>query len=179
MFFEEKTVPAARKITSLINQLNTAIARFENWLLVLIVMIMVIFSFFQVVMRNVFSEGILAGDIILRHLVLWVGFIGASLATRDERHITIDVFSRFLKGRIKLIAAIIVNFFSLLVGYFLTVAAIHFVQMEKEFGTALFSSVPSWYFQVIIPIGFALITMRFLLISIEKVRQFVLRDEAN
>ena len=151
-----------------LQRLNNAIARFEEWLLIAIVLMMVSFSFLQVVLRNVFSEGILGADIILRHLVLWVGFIGASLATRDERHINIDVFTRFFNDRTKLISGIVIYFFSIIVGCYLTAASVSFVLLEREFETTLFGSIQSWYFQVIIPIGFALITLRFLILAIEK-----------
>lgn len=154
---------------NLLLKFNNLIARLENWLLILIVLLMVVFSFLQVVLRNVFSEGILAGDIILRHMVLWVGFIGASLATREERHITIDVFSRFLKGRLKLFVAILINLFSAAIALLLAQASYTFVMQEKEFETILFNNVPAWYFQIIIPIGFILITLRFVIISIDKI----------
>ena len=159
-------------IMKLLHRLNNAAARLEEWILIIVVMTMVLFAFLQVVLRNVLSEGIMGGDIILRHLVLWVGFIGASLATRTERHINIDVFTRFLKGWAKLASGIIVYLFSALTGYFLTSASISFVLMEREFKTVLFGSVQSWYFQVIIPVGFALITFRFLLLATDKLIQF-------
>lgn len=160
-----------------IHRLDSLIARMEEWLLIFIVIFMVSFAFLQVLLRNIFSEGILGGDIVLRQLVLWVGFIGASLATRGNKHINIDVFSRFLKGRLKIFAELLVRVFSLIVTYFLTQASISFVLMEKEFGTTLFGSVQSWYFQIIIPIGFILITFRFLLQAIEKALQLVSSPE--
>ncbi len=159
-------------IMKFLHRLDAAAARLEEWILITVVISMVLFSFLQVVLRNVLSEGILGGDIVLRHLVLWVGFIGASLATRSERHINIDVFSRFLKGRAKLVGGIIVNLFSAFIAYFLTSASISFVLMEREFKTVLFASVESWYFQVIIPIGFAIITFRFLILTLDKLVLF-------
>ena len=159
-------------IMKFLHRLNNAVARLEEWILITVVMSMVLFSFLQVVLRNVLSEGLMGGDIVLRHLVLWVGFIGASLATRSERHINIDVFSRFLKGRAKLVGKIIVNLFSALIAYLLTSASVSFVLMEREFKTVLFGSVESWYFQVIIPIGFAIITFRFLVLALDKLIQF-------
>ncbi len=152
----------------LLQQLNSTIARIEGWLLVATVLFMVVLSFLQVVLRNLFSEGIMGADILLRHLVLWVGFIGASLATRDEKHINIDLFTRFLSGRKKMIANIIIYLFSIIVGYYLTTAAWTFVMMEREFETVLFGSVLAWYFQLIIPLGFTLITFRFSVLAIEK-----------
>ena len=80
----------------ILEKINAWIEQTETALLVLVLGFMVVFAFLQVVLRNIFDEGILWGDILLRHLVLWVGFIGASLATREQKHINIDLFSRWL-----------------------------------------------------------------------------------
>ena len=151
-----------------LGQINKTIARVEGWLLITVVLFMVTFAFLQVLLRNLFSQGFMGGDILLRHLVLWVGFIGASLATRDEKHINIDILSRFLKGRVLHGFQALVYFFSAIVCYFLTAASISFVLQEKEFSTVLFGNVQAWYFQIIIPIGFLLITLRFLILALEK-----------
>lgn len=153
----------------LIRKLNGYVAKVENYLLVVIVLVMVAMAFFQVVLRNVFDEGILWGDIFLRHLVLWVGFIGASLATRDEKHINIDVFTRFAKGKSKFIFKSIIYLFSALICWLLTDASWAFVLEEIEYKTTLFADIPSWYMQIIIPVGFALMTIRFFLLGVENI----------
>lgn len=153
-----------------LDALNTWIARFETVLIVLILSVMVLLSFLQVLLRNFFDEGLLWGDILLRHLVLWVGFLGASLATRDQKHISIDLFGRLLPERKKNIATLITNLFSVFVGYLLTDASWYFVMDEKAVGTTIFSEVPVWYFQIIIPIGFGLITFRFLINTLKNIR---------
>ena len=151
-----------------IQKINGFVAQTETYILVFVVLVMVVFSFAQVVLRNVFDQGILWGDIFLRHLVLWVGFIGASIASREEKHINIDVFSRLMRGRYKPIAQGIVYMFATFVTYLLMRAAWAFVMDEKEYETILFGDVASWYFQIIIPIGFGLMAIRFALHSIEK-----------
>ena len=127
---------------------------------------MVLLSFLQVLLRNFFDEGILWGDTFLRHLVLWVGFIGASLATKEKKHINIDVFGRMLTGKIKFLADTVINLFASFISGYLANAAWSFVMDEKEFGTIIFNEVPAWPFQIIIPIGFALMALRFLNIAV-------------
>lgn len=151
-----------------IQKLNSFVAQLESWIMVFIVLVMVVLSFAQVVLRNVFDHGILWGDIFLRHLVLWVGFIGASLATRDEKHINIDVFSRLMKGKSKYFSQFAINVFAAFVSYLLMKAGWAFVMEEREFETILFNNIPSWYFQIIIPIGFGLMTLRFIINSLQK-----------
>jgi TRAP-type C4-dicarboxylate transport system permease small subunit len=146
-----------------LEKLNTLVANIETILLVFIVLAMVLLSFLQVILRNVFEQGILWGDIFLRHLVLWVGFIGASLATKENKHINIDVLGRILRGRKRLIAQGITQFFSAFIVLILIKAAWTFVQQERMFETTLFNDIPAWYFQIIIPIGFTFICLRFIL----------------
>lgn len=146
--------------------INKNIAKIESALLVLIVSSMVILAFLQVVLRNLFDQGILWGDIFLRHLVLWVGFIGASLATRQEKHITIDLFGRMVSGRWKSLVKVLTNLFSAGVCLLLGGAGWNFVMEERVAGTIVFNDIPAWYFQIIIPIGFLLMMVRFLILSL-------------
>jgi len=104
----------------------------------------------------------------LRHLVLWVGFIGASLATREEKHINIDVFSRLTRGNVKLYTQALVYFFSMYISWLLADASWNFVLEEKEYKTILFNDIAAWYFQIIIPIGFAMMSLRFALGGVER-----------
>jgi C4-dicarboxylate transporter DctQ subunit len=145
----------------LLEIINKYIEKIETGLLVLILSVMVFLAFLQVVLRNLLDQGILWADIFLRHLVLWVGFIGASLATREDKHINIDLFTRFLSKKGKGIARVITNLFAVIICLFLTKAGWTFVQDEKLMGTVLFNDVQAWYFQIIIPVGFLLMAFRF------------------
>jgi len=151
----------------IIEKLNLWIERAETVVLVSVLGIMVVFAFFQVVLRNIFHEGILWGDIFLRHLVLWVGFIGASLATREQKHINIDIFSRFMSDKGKNIVRLITNLFSVFICYLLADASWTFVQDEQLQGTVIFADIPAWYFQTILPIGFFLMAFRFLVFTLD------------
>ncbi|MGD9488403.1 MAG: TRAP transporter small permease [Calditrichaceae bacterium] len=152
---------------NLLRRINDAVAKVELGLLIFIVLTMVILAFIQVLLRNVFDQGILWGDTFLRHLVLWVGFIGASLATRDEKHIDIDILTRFLPVRAKSVVRIITNVFAGIICFILGKAGLTFVLQEIEFGTILFNDIPAWYFEIIIPVGFALMGIRFFCLSLE------------
>ena len=162
-----------------IEKLNLWIQRTETIVLVLVLGIMVLFAFLQVVLRNIFNEGILWGDILLRHLVLWVGFLGASLATREQKHINIDLFSRFMSDKGKLIVRFITNLFSVFICYLLADAGWTFVQDEQMMGTAIFADIPAWYFQIIIPIGFILMSFRFLVLALENIVEVFQKEKGG
>src|SRR5262245_3554105 len=98
---------------------------------------MVLLSFAQVVMRNLWDTGLLWGVTFVRHLVLWVVVTGAAIATSEERHIGIDVFSKLLPPRVRYVAHIITNGFALYICYQLAGAAYTFFLEEKSAGGTL------------------------------------------
>jgi C4-dicarboxylate transporter DctQ subunit len=157
----------------LLERINSYLEKIESIFLVIILSVMVMLAFLQVVLRNLFDQGILWADIFLRHLVLWVGFIGASLATREEKHITIDLFTRFLSKRGKNITQMITNLFAHIICLILADAGWTFVQYDKAEGMILFNNIQTWYFQLIIPIGFLLMAFRFLLLSVNNLQRIV------
>ena len=143
--------------------LDNWLARTEGGLLIVLLFLMVFMSFGQVVLRNFFNSGILWTDIFLRQMVLWVGFLGASLAVRERRHIAIDVLPNFLPDRVKPWLEIITGIAAGLISIFLTMAAWKFVQFEMDSPTTLFLDIPAWVFQTILPFSFGVISIRYFL----------------
>ena len=145
----------------ILQRVDALLNKLEGTLLVVFLAVMLVMAFLQVVLRNFFSFGFAWADILLRHLVLWVAFLGAALAASQERHISIDAFTRFLPGRIKYASRVITNLFAAVICYYLMTAGITFIQSEIEFSTILFNNVPAWYAQIIIPVGFGLLMFHF------------------
>jgi len=132
----------------------------ENSLLALSLFIMIALASTQIIMRNFWDSGLAWGDASLSILVLWVGMLGAMVATREKNHISIDLLSRFLSPRLKGINQIILNLFTALVCGLLSYHSLRFVIMEYEDGTLAFAAVPAWLCEAIIPFGFGLIALR-------------------
>ena len=152
-----------------ISSINNLIAKIESIFLIIILFSMILLAFLQVILRNFFSTSIFWGDTFLRHLVLWIAFIGASLATKENRHINIDVLSRSLSKAAKRVTGIIVNLFASTVCFSLMNASITFLKYEKESGSTLFAEIPVWIFQMIIAIGFGLMMLRFFINALENI----------
>ncbi len=124
---------------------------------------MVALSFTQVLLRNLVGGGITWADVVLRHLVLAVGMFGAVLAARQGRQISIDVISRVVSPGTKALLAWIVGLFTILVSVLMSRAALVFLASEKSFSSELASGLPAWPFELVIPLGFALIALQVLL----------------
>lgn len=148
---------------------NDIISKIEMWFLVTLVLFMIFLSFLQVLLRNFFEGGFNWADLALRNIVLWVGFMGASLATRENRHITVDALTKFFPHTWKVASDILVSLFSIFVGGIFIWASMQFVLTEFESKSIAFLGIPFWVVELVIPIGFLMITLRFILKIIEDV----------
>jgi TRAP-type C4-dicarboxylate transport system permease small subunit len=140
--------------------------KISGWLVISFLGIMIVMAFAQVVLRNFFDTSIEWGDIFLRHLVLWVGYFGAVVATGERRHLKIEFVTKLVPPKVRKILFIITNLFASVICYFLMQAAISFIQLEIEYETILILDLQSWYFLIVIPIGYAIISFRFAIHSI-------------
>jgi C4-dicarboxylate transporter DctQ subunit len=148
-----------------LTQINDAFHTFETALLVFLLSVMIVLAFYQVMMRNLFHGGFVWGDILLRHIVLWLGFLGGALATGNQRHIHIDALAHFLNPRLRASLGVLTNLFGAAVCFLLLQASLTFIRVEIEAQSMIFEGIPAWYTEIIIPIGFALHILHFLLRS--------------
>ncbi|MFC1558604.1 TRAP transporter small permease [candidate division KSB1 bacterium] len=166
-------------IISLLKTIDNLFERIEKIFLVLVLLSVIGLSFFQVILRNYFSGGIFWADIFLRNMVLWLGLIGASLATKRERHIGIDIVSRIVKSRGKYAVNIIISFVSMVVCLILFNASLVFIESEKSFGSEIFDGFPSWIVQMVFPVAFGLMIFRFGLHVIYNIREIVKKSSED
>ncbi|MBT5469921.1 MAG: TRAP transporter small permease [Nitrospina sp.] len=151
----------------LIKSLDRFLEKIEGRLIVVLLSVMIILSFGQMVSRNIFHQSLVWGDTLLRQLVLWTGFLGASLAVHKNKHISIDVFSNFMSPALKGKVLIFTHFITAVISGFLAWAAWSFMQFERESESTLFLDIPVWIFQFILPYSFLIIAFRFLLKSVD------------
>ena len=142
-------------------QVDGAIDRVEQTLLVTFLGFMIFLAFLQIVLRNFFFTGLDWGDSLLRNLVLWIGFIGATLATKEGKHINIDVVSRWLPSLGKNVVTLIIHLFSFFICCLLTYAALKFIKNEVQMENMTFLNIPAWIPEMILPMTFGLMTFRF------------------
>lgn len=162
----------------LLKRIDSFLNMLEGGLLIVILGVMMVLAFLQVVLRNAFSEGILWADILTRHLVLWIGFLGAALASSNERHISIDALTRFLSPRTRTAVKALTNLFTAVICYFLLRASQTFVANEILDERMIYGGIPSWYAEVIIPVGFGLLVIHFTIRALLNGQRFSRRGEA-
>jgi TRAP-type C4-dicarboxylate transport system permease small subunit len=151
----------APAFTDKVKRASHLFGHLEKWLIVFLFSLLTITSVMQIIMRNFFSAGLVWGDDLLRHGVLWLSFLGAALATLENKHIRIDILPRLMAARGRFVTELICALFSCLVTLVLFWASWNFVQSERLLGDIAFAAVPYWYLEVVFPLSFALMAFRF------------------
>ena len=141
--------------------------KIEDALLVSLLLLMIGLAVFQIVLRNGFDAGIVWADPLVRVLVLWLGLIGAMVASRTDNHISIDIVSKYLPTDLKRFTGLLVYLFTTIVCALMTWHSARFVIMEKAVGMPAFFSVPIWVCELVIPFAFGIITIRYALFFME------------
>ena len=150
----------------------------ERWVIISFLSLMVIFTFIQVCLRGLYTHGHvqwaneLMGRIdwsepLVRLLVLWLTFLGASLITGENKHIKIDLFSTLLPKKWRPVREFIISIVCVIISATMLFVCAGYVKIEMQFGGTLFLSLPSWIGELILPVGFALILFRFFLKTVE------------
>ena len=167
----ERTVP------SVVSRLLRATALVEDALLVLILAAMVILAAIQIILRNVFDGAILWAGPMLRVGVLWVGMIGAMVATRSDNQISIDAVSRFLPKRWKARVRVLTDLFTAIVAAVVAWSAFRLVLDDRAAGMTAIAFVPLWVCEAILPVAFGVIAIRYFLFAIRHLRASVVGED--
>jgi TRAP-type C4-dicarboxylate transport system permease small subunit len=143
--------------------------RAEEGFIFLLLAAMVMLAGTQILLRNLWESGIAWGDPVLRVLVLWVGMLGAMIASRSNQHISIDILSHYLSPKWKIYSSALTNLFSAVICALLSWHSGRFVIFEWQDGAELFPGIPVWIAEAILPVGFAVIAVRFAVLSVQSV----------
>ncbi len=147
------TRPRARRVFGMLAGVEIAV-------IVLLLAALVVIGATQIVLRNVAHTGLLWADPLMRHAVLWLGALGASLATSRMRHINIDVFSRLLPEPLRPLRRVVVYLATAAAAWVLAVSTARLVVDERAFGDVAFLGVHTWVMQLVLPCAFTLIAYR-------------------
>ena len=146
---------------NILNAIDDFLSRIEKWVIIALLSFLMIVAFMQVVLRNLFSSGFVWADILLRNTVLWLALIGASNATKERKHIAIDIVSRYFSMRKKYLIEIVIAIISIYICHLLAFAGWTFASDERDAGSILVLNIPTWYFLTIVPFAFYAIAFRF------------------
>lgn len=141
-------------LSAAVLNINKVISRFTNLLLIL----MTLAVFAQVIFRFVLEQPLAWSEELSRYLMIWITFLGASLAIEKKAHPMIEVFVGYLPERIRLgvqVIAMLVSsvFYSLLIYFGGQFAISSFTQLTPAM------RLPIGYVYLIIPISGVLLLL--------------------
>jgi len=147
--------------------------RAEDGLLACLLIVMIVLAGTQILMRNLFDSGFVWIDPLLRVLVLWLGLIGATVASRHNKHIRIDLLSRYFKRNthrlIQSLVAQVSAWTCLVIAWF----GMDWIRLDYAEAVTTFAGVPAWMVEIIVPLAFALIGLRFLVRSFRSAQLYL------
>ena len=114
----------------------------------------------EIVVRPIVTGGIPGSIPFVQHLTLWVGFLGAGLAARQNKLIALATATFIPEGAARQVAQAFAATVGATVSAILAWSAIDVVAIEMEVGGEIALGVPSWVFQLVLPFAFGLIAVR-------------------
>ncbi len=95
-----------------------------------------------------------------QHLTLWVAFLGAAVAAREGRLLSLATGEFVPEGAWRRAAKVFSAAVAAAVSALLFWACLELVVSEREAGTEVAAGLPAWVAQLALPVGFALIAWR-------------------
>jgi len=133
---------------------------FERWALVVIVLTMVLLPTLETGVRRFTGSGVPGAMVYTEHLTLWVGFLGAMLATASGHHLALSTVDFLPAGWPRQLARGFGSAVTTLVCAFLAYASLDMLLLDKGRVDTLAGGVPEWWFEIVMPVGFAVMSVR-------------------
>ncbi len=133
----------------------------ENAALVILLGAMMVLAVTQIAMRWFLSSGFVWADELLKLMVLWIAVIASIAASRNGRHLRIDLLSHFVPPRLARLPQAIAEIFAAGICGVLAWQSYRYVQLAYEFEDTVLVDVPAWIAYGILPLAFTLMTYRF------------------
>ena len=114
----------------------------------------------QIAARRFLHAAIPGEAAIVSTLTLWLGMLGAAIAAREGKLLTLATGEFLPKGRIGALAHVFAGGVGAMVATILAAGAVALVKSDRLAGDMLTPQIPVWVADLALPIGFALIAVR-------------------
>lgn len=163
----------------IINLIDRLLELLERWLVVLSFSLMLFFSFINLFLRTLYirfdlnwANAVMSridwSEPFARLMVLWVAFLGASLLTKENRHIRIDIAGHMFSPFLNIIRELILSAGCVAICLIMIHASVGYIKVEMQYSSGSFLEVPLWVYQLIIPAGFSTMCLRFVFNGIKQ-----------
>jgi C4-dicarboxylate transporter DctQ subunit len=144
------------------SKLDVALSKAEEFLLGVLLTTASLVLFANVVARYVFNWGFPWAEELVRYEIIWMVFLGGSIAARQGLHIGVDLLVRFAPVPLRKPIDILINLISLTFCLLILYYGASLISQTKMFGQVSPAlQVPMWMVQLAIPLGAGLMALRF------------------
>ncbi len=136
-------------------------SKVEAVLVSLIALFMMFLPVVHTLVRRFFGKDIPGTGLFVQHATLWIGFLGALLATAGGKHLGLATANFMPPGKLRSFAEWISAFTFSLVACFLTYASARLVSaIRGGNGEHLPGGIPVWWSDLVMPAAFAVMAVR-------------------
>ncbi len=147
----------------MLRALDVALSRIEEALISGLLIAASFILFVNVVARYGFNSSFTWAEELTRYAIVWMVFVGGSVAARKGAHIGVDVLARLLGERpLRKVLTVSVDLLCVAFSLFLVVFGWELVAQARGFGQMTPAlQIPLWTVQLAIPVGGVLMALRF------------------
>jgi TRAP-type C4-dicarboxylate transport system permease small subunit len=150
-------------VAAFFRRLDQALAKAEAAFMAAALAVMVLVVFADFALRETLNQGLVWAKELAVYLLIWVGFIGASLAVHKRRHLVIQAGEKLFPPPVRKWTSLLGCLVTALLCLLLAWLALRFVVETRELReVSLGMGIPLWIVQAVIPASFLLIGLRFL-----------------
>jgi C4-dicarboxylate transporter, DctM subunit len=135
-------------------------ARAEDLLATLAAIGIMVLPLGEIVLRRLFSTGIPGAAPFTAHLTLIVGLVGAAIAAREGKLLTLATGTLLPEGLPRLIASVAAALVGAMVTTILALGGLRLLQVHKESAKEIALGVPVWVADLAFPVALGLIALR-------------------
>ena len=140
--------------------MTRALALLEDAIATLALLAMVILPLLEIALRRVLGAGVSGSGPIVQHLTLWVGFLGAAIASRDGKLLALASGTLIPAGPLRRSSELYSATVAAAIGTILAWGGMDLALSERTTGSTLGAGIPIWVAQMVLPVGFATIALR-------------------
>jgi tripartite ATP-independent transporter DctM subunit len=146
-------------------RVSAAVQSLEHALSVVVLGMTVLIPGAEAIVRLATGSGYFGTAGFAENLTLWVGYVGAVLAARYDRHLRISHLADRLRGTLRRVACSCIVAVTTAVSGALCFAAIGLVRAELSNPSTVGSYLPIWCFEAVMPVALGAITLRYIVQS--------------
>jgi C4-dicarboxylate transporter DctM subunit len=132
---------------------------FEDSACIVILLIMSVLPLLHVIGREWLGGGLSGSIVVVQHLTMWISFLGAVLAARTDRLLALST-AEFLPEAWRAGVNVSVAVVAVAITAALCIASAQLVSIDRSFGDIAAWGIPVWVFTAVMPVAFAVITLR-------------------